>query len=67
VNKKEHVPVLLGPVLEGLNIQPAGAGFALKFSMRHHWIMVAVLMFEGMCVVVVVVVVMLVWWWIEEC
>jgi 16S rRNA (cytosine1402-N4)-methyltransferase len=24
VNKKEHVPVLLGPVLEGLNIQPAG-------------------------------------------
>jgi 16S rRNA (cytosine1402-N4)-methyltransferase len=24
VNKKEHVPVLLGPVLEGLKIQPAG-------------------------------------------
>ena len=24
MNKKEHVPVLLGPVLEGLNIQPAG-------------------------------------------
>jgi 16S rRNA (cytosine1402-N4)-methyltransferase len=24
VIKKEHVPVLLGPVLEGLNIQPAG-------------------------------------------
>jgi len=24
VNKKEHVPVLLGPVLEGLNIQPGG-------------------------------------------
>jgi len=24
VNKKEHVPVLLGPVLEGLNIRPAG-------------------------------------------
>jgi 16S rRNA (cytosine1402-N4)-methyltransferase len=24
VNKKEHVPVLLDPVLEGLNIQPAG-------------------------------------------
>lgn len=24
MNKKEHVPVLLGPVLEGLNIRPAG-------------------------------------------
>ena len=24
MNKKEHVPVLLGPVLEGLNIQPGG-------------------------------------------
>jgi 16S rRNA (cytosine1402-N4)-methyltransferase len=24
VNNKEHVPVLLGPVLEGLNIQPGG-------------------------------------------
>jgi len=24
VNKKEHVPVLLGPVLEGLNIRPGG-------------------------------------------